>query len=304
LKVIRTTAARAAVVPLTPAAGHFVPGAGDNVTAEGVAMKNVKTAERNRPLTGRLRLVRAVAWLMVAVSTVGLFGIVDLMTLPGWVDQRYVWAVPLEASWGSLMTFVVAGSYLSIARNPQDPWPGTILLTVAALSLILCAIFGADARPLPLAPVIAVPAIGLAFVGRQDVHGFKSAPGLSWRHLLMAAAAVPLWLPYSSHAFQMSRLEPNAGHLTMGIEHWPVQGATGITLLAAALVMAWWSEGRPLLRVSISLSAVYIGVAMLAYPDRAGAMDSPMWGVAMVLWGTVLALLPANPGAASEQDKT
>jgi hypothetical protein len=66
--------------------------------------------ELDRPLSGRLRLLRAVAWCMVAVSAVGLFGIVDLMTLPGWVDQRYVWAVSLEASWGSLLTFVVAGS--------------------------------------------------------------------------------------------------------------------------------------------------------------------------------------------------
>lgn len=266
-------------------------------------MENVKTAKRIPPLSGRLRFVRVVAWLMAAVCAVGLFGVADLMTLPGWVDQRYVWAVSLEASWGSLMTFVVAGSYVSIALNPRDPWPGTILLAVAALSLILSVILGADARPLPLAPIIAVPAIGLAWAGRMEVEGLRSAPALSWWHLLMTAAAVPLWLPYSLYALEMSRLEPNAGHATWGIEHWPVQGAAGITLLVAALIMAWWSEGRPLLRVSISLSAVYIGVAMLAYPDRAGAMDSPMWGVAMVLWGTVLALLPAKPGAAIEQDK-
>jgi hypothetical protein len=64
----------------------------------------------------------------------------------------------------------------------------------------------------------------------------------------------------------------------------------------AALIMAWWSPGRPLWRLSASLSAVYIGVAMLAYPDREGAMDNPMWGVAMVLWGTGLALLPVGQG--------
>ena len=61
------------------------------------------------------------AWLMVAVAAVGLFGIVDLVTLPGWVDQRYVWAVSLEASWGSLLTFVVANSYAGIARHPRNP---------------------------------------------------------------------------------------------------------------------------------------------------------------------------------------
>ncbi|MEV7572252.1 hypothetical protein AB0P28_04030 [Pseudarthrobacter sp. NPDC089323] len=255
-------------------------------------MDSVTTAERNRRLTGRLRFVRVVAWLMVPVTAVGLFGIADLMTLPGWVDQRYVWAVPLEASWGSLVTFVVAGSYVSIARNPRDPWPGSILLGVAALSIVLSAVLGADARPLPLALIIAVPALGLLVAGRRDVRSFTLAPSLSLPYLAVAAAAVPLWLPYSLHAFQMSRLEPDAGHVTWGIEHWPVQGAAGLTFLAAALVAAGWRHGRPLLRISTSLSAVYIGAAMLAYPDRAGAMESPMWGVAMVLWGTVVALLP------------
>lgn len=263
-------------------------------------MDSVTTAER-RPLTGRLRSVRVAAWLMVAVSAVGLFGIADLMTLPGWVDQRYVWAVPLEASWGSLMTFVVAGSYVSIARNPRDPWPGSILLGATALSLMLSTVFGADVRPLPLALIIAVPALGLLVAGRRDIRSFRFVPSLSWLHLLAAAAAVPLWLTYSVHAFRMSRLEPDAGHVTWGIEHWPVQGAAGLTLLAAVLIMTWWSQGRRLLRISTSLSAVYIGTAMLAYPDRAGAMDSLMFGVAMVLWGAVLALLPAHPRSGGEE---
>ena len=77
---------------------------------------------------------------------------------------------------------------------------------------------------------------------------------------------------------------------TMGINHWPVQGAVGLALGACALVMAIWPAGRPLMRLSISLSAAFIGAAMLAYPDRDGAMPSPMWGVVIVIWGTLLAL--------------
>jgi hypothetical protein len=257
-------------------------------------MDEAPALDQKQSLPDRLQFVRVVAWLMVAVSAVGLFGIVDLMTLPGWVDQRYVWAVSLEASWGSLMTFVVAASYASIALNPRSPWAGTVLLAVAGMALVLSAIFGTDTRPLPLALIVAVPAVGLLYSSRQEIAPPSRSLRPAWLHLLMGAAGVPLWLPYSIHALQMSRLEPNAGHDTWGIEHWPVQGAVGITVLVAALLMGWWSQGRPLLRVSISLSAVYIGVAMLAYPDRAGAMESPMWGVAMVLWGTVLALLPAN----------
>jgi hypothetical protein len=48
------------------------------------------------------------------------------------------------------------------------------------------------------------------------------------------------------------------------------------------------------MRLSLSLSATLIGAAMLAYPDRDGAMPSPMWGVAMVIWGTLLALPVAD----------
>jgi hypothetical protein len=257
-------------------------------------MDDAQALDEKQSLPDRLQFVRVVAWLMVAVSAVGLFGIADLMTLPGWVDQRYVWAVSLEASWGSLMTFIVAGSYASIALNPRDPWPGTVLLVVAGMALVLCAIFGADSRPLPLSLIVAVPAIGLLYSARREITALSRSLRPAWPHLLLAAAGVALWLPYSIHALQMSRLEPNAGHGTWGIEHWPVQGAAGITIMVAALIMSWWGPVRPLARVSISLSAVYIGVAMLAYPDRAGAMEGPMWGVAMVLWGTALALLPAN----------
>jgi hypothetical protein len=257
-------------------------------------MDDAQALDQKQSLPDRLQFVRVVAWLMVAVTAVGLFGITDLMTLPGWVDQRYVWAVSLEASWGSLMTFIVAGSYASIALNPRDPWPGTVLLVVAGTALVLGTIFGADSRPLPLALIVAVPAIGLVYSARKEIAppGRSLRPG--WLHLLMGASGVPLWLPYSMHALQMSRVEPNAGHDTWGIEHWPVQGAAGITIMVAALIMGWWGRVRSLARVSISLSAAFIGVAMLAYPDRAGAMEGSMWGVAMVLWATVLALLPAN----------
>lgn len=246
-------------------------------------------------LTERLDLIRLWAWLMVGVAAVVLFGIVDLLTLPGWVDQRYVWALPLEASWGSLLTFVVAGAYASIARHPSGPWPGLVLLAAATLALLLCAVFGADARPLGLVAAVGIPAAGLALLAWQYAQPLPLEGRLSWPHLLLGLAGIPLWLLYALHAFDMSRRDPNPGHTSWGIEHWPVQGATGLTMLAAALIMVWWIPGRPLMRVAISLSAVYIGVAMLAYPDRAGAMDGPMWGVAMVFWGTMMALLPARP---------
>jgi hypothetical protein len=72
-------------------------------------MDDAQALGQKQSLPHRLQFVRVVAWLMVAVSAAGLFGITDLMTLHGWVEQRYVWAVSLEASWGSLMTFMWQG---------------------------------------------------------------------------------------------------------------------------------------------------------------------------------------------------
>lgn len=246
----------------------------------------------------RLRLVRTLAWAMVAVAAIGLFGLADLMTLPGWVDQQYEWSVPIEASWGSLFTFVVAGSFASIGLKPCRPWPGVVLLFIAIGALVLGSIFGLDGRPVPVAALLAAALALLLVLGWKHFEPFPRALDLSWQYLLMAVAGVPLWLLYAFHAVEMSRLYPQAGHLTWDIEHWPVQGAAGLALGLSALAMTFWAAGRPLMRAATSLSSAYIGAAMLAYPERAGAMDGPMWGVAMVLWGTVLALLiPTRLGA-------
>lgn len=248
-----------------------------------------------------LRVMRVGAWVMAVVAAIPLFGLADLMTLPGWVDQRYEWQVPLEASWGSLFTFVTAGSCVAIALRPEHPWPGIVLLAITAGTLALGSALGMNARPLILAAIVASAAAAFGLLARKAPVPFPRVWKLRRQYLLLAAAGVPLWLFYALHAFENSRMGAAVeDSITWGIEHWPVQGSTGLTLGLSAALLAFWMPGRGLLRITTSLSATYIGAAMLAYPDRAGAMDGSMWGVAMVLWGTVLALpLPqtvGNPG--------
>lgn len=247
------------------------------------------------PPTARMRGAKALAWFLAFVSAFLFFGIVDLLTLPGWVDPRYEWKVPLEVSWGSLFTFVVAGSYVRIARNPFEPWPAIGLLSITTAALILSSTLGIDARPLPVALVIGATVAVFARLARKSTAPFPRQWRMSWQHLVVAAAGIPLWLFYVLHALAMSR-EGRADDISWGIEHWPVQAAVGMTLALSAVLMAFWVPARSLLGVTTSLSAALIGTAMLAYPDRAGAMDNPMWGVAMVVWATVLALLqPVRP---------
>lgn len=241
------------------------------------------------PSAVRLRAVRIIAWVMAFVTAVLLFGIIDLATLPGWANPAYEWSVPLEVSWGSLFTFVLAGSFVSIALDPARSWPGIVQLAVASGGLVLSSVMGLDARPMAVAALIAASVLVIAGLTRKAAGTSPRVWKLSWQYLLIAAAGVPLWLSYALYALEMSR-QGRSDDTSWGIEHWPVQGAVGLTLGLSAVLMAAWVPGRALMRLTTSVSATFIGAAMLAYPDRAGAMDSPMWGVAMVIWGTLLAL--------------
>ncbi|MFB8368076.1 hypothetical protein ACFC25_01790 [Pseudarthrobacter sp. NPDC055928] len=142
-------------------------------------MADATAAKTGVPMPSRLRIARVVAWVMVPVAFIGLFGLADLMTLPGWVDQQYEWSVPLEASWGSLFTFVVGGSFVSIARNPGQPWPGLILLSIAIGALLLGSVFGLDAGPTPVALLLAAAGSLLFWLVRKEAVPASFAWSLS-----------------------------------------------------------------------------------------------------------------------------
>ncbi|TSE16462.1 hypothetical protein B1A87_011950 [Arthrobacter sp. KBS0703] len=259
--------------------------------AEAAATPGTATSER-------VQAVKPLAWIMAGLSAVVFYGIIDLTTLADGANPDYEWKVPLEVSWGSLFTFVLAGSYAWIALRPHRAWPAVVQLAVAAVALTISSIIGADVRPLLLGVPVSGSAALFAWLSREVAGPFPRAFSVDWPVLLLAIAGAPMWLFYSLRAMEESRTKPAGPEdwmfQTMGINHWPVQGAAGLAVGACALVMAFWPAGRPLMRLSLSLSATLIGAAMLAYPDRDGAMPSPMWGVAMVIWGTLLALPVAD----------
>lgn len=238
----------------------------------------------------RFMAARSVAVLFAVVAMVLLMGLIDLFTLLGWVDQQYVWEVPLEASWGALFTFFLAGAYLWTALFPRTPTPAFLQLVVSAVALAVSAAAGTDWRPLAVALGVVVSGWLLwQLLGRPAWTGMTK-PTVQWPPLVMGVLGLPLWLPYTLEALAQSR-SGVLGTITQGIEHWPVQGAAGLAIILGSLAMGFWPDGRPLLRVAVSLSAVYIGMAELAYPDRAGAMDSLLWGVGVTLWGLLVALV-------------
>lgn len=239
----------------------------------------------------RLSLARVVAAVFALIATVILMGLIDLLTLPGWVNQDFEWEVPLEASWGALFTFFLAGAYVWVALYPRAPWPAFVQLAISGLALLVSAVAGTDWRPLGLATGVAGSGLVLwRLVGRPAPALPGRRPSAPWTMLTVAVLGFPLWLPYALVAFSQSRAGA-LGSITQGIEHWPVQGAVGVALIFGSITLALWDDGRALLRVAVSLSAVYIGMAELAYPDRAGAMGSLLWGIGVTLWGLLVALI-------------
>ena len=227
--------------------------------------------------------------MLCLVAAIPYFGIVDLVTLFGWVDQRWEWPISLDVSWGVLFTFFVAGGYAWIGVRPRDSVPGLVALVLGGVSLAAGAIAGGQPEPLPIAAVVLASAMGLAVLTRPGTA--SGAWRISWPYLVLAVLGAALWVPYTASALAQSLLDTGR-EITNGVDHWPVQAAAGIAILLASAALAAWRPGRPLLRVAVSFSGGLIGVAALAYPDRDGATEGSLWAIASVLWALAVSTVP------------
>src|SRR5436190_7895081 len=165
----------------------------------------------------RIRSTRIVAWALGVFAAVPFFGLIDLGTLVGAADPAYVWAVPLEASWGSLFTFLVAGSYVWIAIFPRRAEPAVVQLGIVVVALAVSAVGGLDAGPAFVAVGLAGSVLLLGWLGRAfEDRRLQLSPDVL--PLAIGVIGVALWLPYTLTALARSRLGP-AGEVTNGIEH-------------------------------------------------------------------------------------
>lgn len=237
-----------------------------------------------------MRLARAWAGFFCVVALVPMFGLVDLGTLPGWADPAYVWAVPLEASWGALFTFIVGFALGWIALRPAAARVALEQLALASAALLLCALLWKDTGPGWVGSGLAVVAAVAGWLLRGALEDRPPA-GISRGRLAWALAGVALWIPLAVGSLAAARGEPAAEEvLTNGVDHWPVHAATALVLAVLPFLLTWRRDADPLVRWGVCWSACWIGMALLAFPDRLGAVLPPQAGIAMVLWGLLGAL--------------
>ncbi|MBU6512728.1 MAG: hypothetical protein KGR99_10515 [Betaproteobacteria bacterium] len=140
--------------------------------------------------------VRVIAWGCAIASATVLFGLVDLGTLVGLSDPHYKWAMPLEASWGALFTFIVPAGFVGIALAPRYPWLGIALLALTTLGVALGHLILGRRGPVWMAlAIIALVVLGLALRAECQVR-------TPWRlrrslHAWVLLAGAPLWLGYA-----------------------------------------------------------------------------------------------------------
>ncbi|MCC5580280.1 hypothetical protein IMZ11_32130 [Microtetraspora sp. AC03309] len=116
--------------------------------------------------------------------------------------------------------------------------------------------------------------------------------------LVLATAAALPWTWYAADMIGAASEGREPIDITMGLDHWPMQAALGITLIALA---AW---GHPIPATTSGIASMGFGALAMAYPDHA-ASPGTIWGVAALVWGlTVLSWGLLRRGAARHQDAT
>src|SRR5258705_13116629 len=78
--------------------------------------------------------------------------------------------------------------------------------------------------------------------------------------------------------FAANRAGRKPSDITIGVNHWVVQGSLGLTLIALSAIASVWPRGRRYLGASVGIVASYLSAISFAYPDSAGAPPPPLAG--------------------------
>ncbi|WP_432971593.1 hypothetical protein [Dactylosporangium sp. CA-233914] len=216
------------------------------------------------------------------------FGVPDLA-----VTWDPAWAVALNAGWGLLFTVLVAAAFVRIAVRPQRSAPAVVQLLCVAAVLAVSAAVSFEWGLLLVALAVAGETLAVAFVpGREPLTagGVRVDRPLA---VLAGLGALP-WLLYAHEMYAANRVGlPD--DITIGLDHYSVQGAVGLVLVVLSVTAAAWARGRRYVGVGAGLVAAYLGLVCLAQPDTPGGL-APVWSALSILWGIAFGAVAAVRG--------
>ncbi|MGH3478619.1 MAG: hypothetical protein ACRDQD_17500 [Nocardioidaceae bacterium] len=225
--------------------------------------------------------VRAVAGVLAVLWGYLFFGITDLLVfLQG---PEFVADTMLETGWGLLFVFLVAVPLAVVAVTPTIP-----VTALQQIHLVAAAL--AAAGVVSLAPaqwVVAAALIGsaqwLAALTGSPTMWLRRPGRWSWLPGAVVLAGVVPGLGYMLASASSAR---NGEHpiTTWGLDHWPVQAALPLAVLACAALAATYPPGWPVPAWCAAVSAGWFGVLAWTHPEVVASVDRP-WAVAAVGWG-------------------
>jgi len=238
-------------------------------------------------------LIRVLAILLGAMWALFGFGLVDWTVMVTW-DAGFIPVLPLEASWGSVVTFFVAMPFAVVAARPHRWADLVVMAALVVIAIVIGSMLAGDPATLWLAAVVVLTAGGIAIPG---VVGFRAGefgarvpwrPGLDIPLAVLGVAAIPLWGVFVWDAAIVSGERPS--DITLGLDHWPMHIAAGLLVPAGVILAATIGRVRTLAAAAAALTSISIGVAMAVSQSYPVATASAHWSVLAVLWGAAVLL--------------
>jgi hypothetical protein len=108
----------------------------------------------------------------------------------------------------------------------------------------------------------------------------------------IAALGVVPGLLHAERTFASNRRNAGViiGDVTMGVDHYAVQGALAVALPALAVLAACWPLGRRFLGIAVGLSAGYLGLVSFASPGTWAGLP-PLGSALCMARGAAVAVL-------------
>jgi hypothetical protein len=185
------------------------------------------------------------------------FGLIDLA-----VTWNAAWPVVLEAGWGLFATMIVGAAFVAVAAVPRQCAAPLSQLWLAAATLAVAAFAGSERPAWRLVALLVVEtAVVTALVHRlsRGRPVARATVAASYPLLALAVAGAAPWLVYAVRMFRADRSAVPVD-VSVGVDHYAVQGALAISLVASTLVAALWPRGRRHLGISAGLAATYLGL--------------------------------------------
>ncbi len=222
------------------------------------------------------------------------FGLIDLAVT--WSPD---WPQVLEAGWGLYFTVFVGAPFVIVAARPSLATPAVAQLAVAAGVLAASAVVARENRLLWVALALAAQTAIVAWIPRPPFRLTPIRQAVSRPLAVLAAIGLGPWLVYAHRMFDANRERRLDADISIGIDHYAVQGAVGVALAVLGAVAAGWPQGRRFVGVCVGVVACYLGLVSFAWPDAAGAFGRGRSLVAMA-WGASFAVVASRAGVSGD----